>query len=540
MVAYGPYDAKKVAPVDSTVQTYLSQLQSIPFKQDAYLQVIPNHEAGSASLSRYDLPQPEVDETAWAITEQLCEAYWIPHIVDAHSGNEAGNAGCVIYDADEDSVKTMLAQMEPSTSAGFPFSKTYRNKKECIAHETETIRQTAENWFDGQDIPFLWTVSVKSDEVRPKAKVEKNSLRTFIAPPIDLLCIMMLLCFDFNRRFYECALKTWSYVGGSLYHGMWNELFKKLSKFPYGFELDETAYDATVFRRLFHFIVRLRYACIKRSQRNPEMLDLLYRLYAIIVESLMVTTLGDVLQKLTGNPSGSFNTAVDNTLSLFFLLVYSWVVLARKHAPRLVFDIFKFVEAGLYGDDNTWTVSPEVIEWFNARNVSIVLNSVGVKARPAETLDPKPVMNLTFLSNGFLKHGMYIVPRPTPDRVFCSFYRHTRRPDFVLGAWMRACALRLNSFYTPELYKIIDGFCQWCMVNTQVCAELDAESKKAGVQWRSTYLRENELEAIYFKEEISTLNSQCRFLESLSVSYPHPWEEEWCHPFLREHLSLIQ
>ena len=49
-----------------------------------------------------------------------------------------------------------------------------------------------------------------------------------------------------------------------------------------------------------------------------------------MVNSVIITADGNIVQKSTGNPSGSVNTISDNTLALYWLLAYAWYLLASE------------------------------------------------------------------------------------------------------------------------------------------------------------------------------------------------------------------
>jgi hypothetical protein len=222
------------------------------------------------------------------------------------------------------------SQMPMTTSAGYPFSLISTNKTDLV--------KKCPNWFsyleemqealrDPDEMPsFIWTSSVKA-EMRPIEKARANKLRTFTASPADHSTLLNMLCLDMNNKFYGIGKDQsgWSCVGMSKYARNWHRLAIRLLRHKTGWALDGNSFDSSVFRASLEDIAKFRSECLNADQ----MTDLaMKRLYVSVIESLMVLTNGDVVQKLTGNPSGCVNTVVDNTLHLFRMLAYAWKCLA--------------------------------------------------------------------------------------------------------------------------------------------------------------------------------------------------------------------
>lgn len=111
-----------------------------------------------------------------------------------------------------------------------------------------------------------------------------------------------------------------------------------------------------------------------------------------------------VSTKLRGLPSGSLLTTVMNCFWSKTLLLYSFAILAQKHATHRHWSELHnaHVRTFVLGDDNVSTVSPEV-PWYNAANVGSVLAELGIKYTPAtkgEALSEEltPLNDLSFLS----------------------------------------------------------------------------------------------------------------------------------------------
>ena len=179
------------------------------------------------------------------------------------------------------------------------------------------------------------------------------------------------------------------------------------------------------------------------------------RCYQHVIYSFIVTVRGDVIQKETGNPSGSFNTITDNTILLTVLLVYAFVRLVPLELDKLSF--FSVVSAALYGDDNTFTVHDKYLSVFNCVSIAKVWTTeLGVKVKLVCDV-PRPLSELRFLSHGFKLAQGYVVATPSCDKLYCSMAYHTKRPDDKFLSFARLCSLYQEAFFT-ELKPLFKAY----------------------------------------------------------------------------------
>jgi len=252
-----------------------------------------------------------------------------------------------------------------------------------------------------------------------------------------------------NQKFYGSNNKTWSYVGCSKFSQGWERLFKRLSRHKNAFELDESAFDSSLFREAMYGQIDIRFSFLSHDEQTDENYRRLTALYVEIVDSIIVASAGDLFTKNTGNPSGSANTIVDNTMILFRFFCYAWIMLWRKQFPGeqpCYDDMIKHVEAALNGDDNTWTCDDEVLPWFNATTVSGVWSEIGVVTH-ADHYEPRELIQCWFLSMGFKVINGVHVPYPENEKVMCALaYSHFSRANSRISL-LRAYALRIDSFF---------------------------------------------------------------------------------------------
>lgn len=118
-------------------------------------------------------------------------------------------------------------------------------------------------------------------------------------------------------------------------------------------------------------------------------------------------------------------------------------------------------EAALNGDDNTYTCSDRVVDWFNPKNIKVIWTSVGVATKtPCES--PRKLSEVSFLSQGFRYDesiGLW-VPVPETEKVLSSMMYGARISD-VRFDLLRAHALRLESYCNPYCRQVLSGYIEW-------------------------------------------------------------------------------
>lgn len=423
------------------------QATNIPFTEK-YQMCLPNPLAMTASIKKYNRPQPLLDMVAWKLSGEWTLNHFRPYLQDS----------AILP------LSKCIADADRQTSAGYPWSLWYKNKGEFLDSGASVDVLTAYWCSLATENPFttLWTASLKQ-ELRSKEKIVQNKIRTFTASACEHSISLNRMCLDFNERFYSSNNKTWSFVGCSKFNGGFDRLFRRLSKHPCAFELDESSFDASLFRLALEGQRDLRWELMSAYWKTADNRKRFWNLYRQVIHSCIVLDDGDVVQKHTGNPSGSANTIVDNTMILFRLFAYSWICLSRESPDRHVYSSYAsfqaHVEAALNGDDNTFTVSQQCVGWFNARSVSRVWTSIGVETNTPEW-DPRRLEDCDFLSQSFVKlHGKWL-PKPERDKVLCSLLWGSTVSD-VRWTLMRAYALRIESWADVVLRRDLMSFIKY-------------------------------------------------------------------------------
>jgi len=299
-------------------------------------------------------------------------------------------------------------------------------------------------------------------------------------------------------------------------------LYLRLNKHPNAFELDESEYDSSLFRELMYGNMEFRWRMLAPQFRTKENRNRLENLYREIVESYIVSQDGDVLMKDTGGPSGSFNTIADNTTGLYRLLAYAWLVLCeleftfgrwtlKKYDEMRTFESFhKHVEAALTGDDNTWTCSDEVVSWFNARGVSDVWLNLNIKTT-SPCYEPRKLDDCWFLSAGFRNLNGTRVPVPEHSKIMASLAFHCPSPLNPRWSLLRACALRIESFWCDQSRQVIYDYILWLLreYHAQLYSPRDENDPKDIFTYEqvfSVYKTDTEIKQLYLCQESGSDN----------------------------------
>lgn len=375
----------------------------------------------------------------------------------------------------------IVQSMNKGSSPGFPFTRPlggvsgFATKRALFAHDGGNY---AINLFDqylkmmkvwpAPQVEF-YVLSAKH-EMRKVSKILANDFRTYTAASWRNTALGTAIFGPMLEVYYSLSDSTWSYVGGSMYFGQWNELFQRLNKHPNAFECDESAFDSTIHR---DFVMAVKDVLMEfhqdKSTENTIMID---NLFEFIVEGMVLCPNGDIFYKTQGNPSGSFLTVVLNTLVLYMLLAYAWVQLVPEEM-RTYECFHDNVEAALYGDDNLWTVSDFAKQWFNASAVARVWQGLGIIINQEKYKEGK-LCDLHFLSASFQYfEGAGYVPVLDLEKSICSQLYHSLAYRSVKWSYLKASSLLLNVYWNPEGRALFKDYRVWLIRRYK--AELMAE-----------------------------------------------------------------
>lgn len=300
------------------------------------------------------------------------------------------------------------------TSAGYPFKFQGCVTKEQFFLHPDHHRLLQIDWMCCLQDDYVNQViydNIDKEEIRPLDKLEAGQHRSIMSPPVDHLITGQRLFADMNRRFVESHLLTSSAIGLSKTDGAWDRAIRKLAEFAQGFAGDEKAWDATLHAVVMSVCRDLRILAL------PSEKERIMHYYDVIINTLVRMPDGYVYRKRQGNPSGSVNTSYDNTIALFFVLAYCWILNCNDSYASFK----RFVKALLYGDDNTFSVSPDYIEVYNLKTLGETMSLFGIVLKNPDD-PPKPIAKLDFLSCTWQKMWGYWLPIMAPEKLMSGMY----------------------------------------------------------------------------------------------------------------------
>lgn len=411
---------------------------------------VPNKEAAYISLAKYAKDVPALSPRQALAMNGATD--WLRRHFGVHMQNSRVK-----------SQEEVVAGLDMSTSPGFPWTRKYASKRAMYDDWKDFTQYMEDDWdrLKCNDYVAIFGNSLK-EEIRMAEKIDVNSLRTFTAGPIEMTVHGNRLFEDMNEKFYASHLKTASVVGFSPWKGGWDELYRKLKKFNNGFALDESQYDSSLRAYLMWAVAEFRWSMLREEDRTPENLARLQVYYRNLINTVIITSDGVFVQKQGGNPSGSVNTIVDNTLILFMLLAYGWMMVCPS-AMRSYEMFESSLALALCGDDNTWTVSDEALCFFNARSLIEEWAKIGV-ITTTDSLDPRPVEELDFLSAFTVFVDGIAVPLYNREKLLTSLL-YSRLPGDPSYTLIRAAALLRVGWADVQIRGYLREFISWLVAS---------------------------------------------------------------------------
>lgn len=406
----------------------------------------PNREAAFLSLAKYAKTNPVLSESqvdAFNYAAEWMSAQFFPYMCNSRVKG----------------VKEVVEGLDKTTSPGFPWTRKYPTKALMLENEPGVMEFLETDWDALLDPKYtaVFGNSIK-EEIRRVEKIKENSQRTFTAGPIEMTVHGNRLFEDQNQKFYDSFLRTASVVGFSPLKGGWDALYQKLAAFAKGFALDESQYDSSLRFFLMWAIAEFRWSCLRPIDQTPENKERLLNYYRNLVNTLIITSDGVFILKQGGNPSGSVNTIVDNTLILYFLMAYAWIRVAPPgFCSYVTFEAL--TRKALCGDDNTWTVSEEAIGFYNARSVIHEWGLIGVTTT-TDSLDPRPLEELDFLSAHTVFVDGFAIPLYDRSKLLASLLYSKDANDPVMTL-TRTTALMRVAWADPEMILYLNTLASW-------------------------------------------------------------------------------
>lgn len=400
--------------------------------QSGYVNPLYNDYANMRAFGRYDGVVGVYDEH---VLDQACT--WMHRMFLRHMSVPLATH------------EEVIANFDGSTSCGWPYSEKWASKNALF--ESCGTGWLLSCWETFTEVQWqgIWKNFLK-EELRPPSK----DTRGITAAPIDIVYLYNRLFLAQNQAFYDAYMRTPSAVGISRDGLEWNALFRSLARFPRGASIDIKRFDSRMMDVLMYRVRDFRKSCLMGKDRN--LAHLFDKAYESFVDTCVLVN-GEVWQKSGGNPSGSVNTVVDNTLVNFLAFCYAFITLY----PEATYDEFlRFVVFFLYGDDNTYTFDENRYDLSPERLAKVLGVAFGYEIT---TDGMKPVEELDFLSAVFGFHSVggarVAVPVFDFEKMVCHIVNGPRDNSFGIE-FQRIASLRAINCFEPRIFEVLDSWLQ--------------------------------------------------------------------------------
>jgi len=471
-----------------------------------------SHFASYHSTRKYDRPQPVLNRQLWEISRM----WTVQHFQTAMAGARLTSPSVYAW------------SLRPWTTPGFPFVWAWPTKGQALQDERfwdfyERYKAADFEW------DVLWGSTVKSDELRPPEKIALSELRTFLSSPIHHNVALGEMCADMNERLKN-STSTWSTLGRSNFNREWHDTMSSF-RHPHFYGADLSNQDASMFREAMLDQAGIRFEMYGRDLQTEQNWRRLSNLYIQIVYSLIVLAQGEVVEKDTGNPSGSGNTITDNTMILFRCYAYCWLLLWMEKYNS--FEVFQFqdefrysfymkhVIARIIGDDSLLNISEHAHVVFHIRAIVRAMWTLFVVLKPENEEPLTDFQELSFCSHTTKMYFGTYVPVMEYSRGVASLGWKGASLLHQAGAEVhdpsvhytlqRALDIRREGFWNDRLFALADAFVRWLLQeHSALLSKPAANGPIAGKSLEdilASYLSEQALIYLYTGKE--TVVKQC-------------------------------
>lgn len=456
---------------------------------------IPTSTSAVRNLLRYRLPITAPKPDFWYTAVQFAKKHF------AFMGDS-------IINFDFDYCSKALNQQ---SSPGFPYSRGYKGAPPFQTKE-QFFKYNEGKFAREEFLEYVEQISVEPDSYRPFEfytcspkkelrkikKIKEDAFRAYLAASVRNSMAGFALTGDMNQKFYSSWSHSSAFVGGSTFHGCWNKLFQRLSKHKNAFECDVSSWDATLSEEMIQSLSDVMWSFVRWSHRTPLNKRRWDNIFKEIAYSFVICPNGDIFYKAQGNPSGSFLTIVTNTIIHYMLFAYAWCVLHPDNTSYEEFD--ECVKLALCGDDSLYTVSDRCVAWYNLESITCIWQTLGVQAK-VEATGSGPLVERSFLSQKTRLIGSTYMPYPDYDKTISSMIWHSRADEHIRWSYLKACALRLSTFFHPDLREVFASYISYLELRHK--PELESPCLKKGgdiFSWaevKSVYKTDDELAYLY-------------------------------------------
>lgn len=334
----------------------------------------------------------------------------------------------------DEAVKRILYSSRGS-SPGFEWNKFGSTKGDVLTNEEALLKlkQRLEdpNLFETKAI---FTMSLK-DELRDKAAGKPKKARVFFPCELALILATVMVYGRWNDRYVNTFFD--GSLGGGFLNGGTERLMEHLSEGLYG-DGDAHKFDSKQQEILRNAVYGLRDELVSSHPLKPVVKRLLCR-------PRVCTPEGQLFQLPGGNPSGSFNTLIDNSILTLIVLAYCFF---RKFPNGSLQDFYHMVTGDDYIYRTKVDISPDDIKNYGSE---LGLEYDGGQRRELE--------GVSFCQRKFVKRGGYMVSIPDPSRFLATMAMN--RCYTLFDTCVMSQSMCIEHFFNEEVRAQIRRFQEW-------------------------------------------------------------------------------
>jgi hypothetical protein len=343
-------------------------------------------------------------------------------------------------------------------------------------------------------------------ELREEEKVVLGKTRVFMSGSLFLYLFMSVYCKDFNDKFYASVFRTCSCVGMSKFSGGFHYVYGRLRWVHNCGSLDASGWDTCMFNDMMWEIAQFRFDCLTglSEEESVEAAIAMANIYHQVTKSFIMTPVGEVCSKEQGNPSGSSNTIVDNTLGHYMVKAYDWVVSVYEEPEDEDWEDYyqQFndnVDLNLFGDDDMFSVSDEFQDLYNPSTIIDSSKEIGF-VLTTESPELGDSVGLSFLSHFVRKEKNDFLVPCLPLQRLCSAAVYSSSNDVLIRA-QRLSNLRYEGYYTPGWLEIIDKMInEYQKLHPDLCVKEVFDCQMSNHEIEQLYLPLESVRAPYFHQ----------------------------------------
>lgn len=324
-----------------------------------------------------------------------------------------------------------LVKFKPLSTPGKHFKQAgFKHKRDVILDD-----RVLEDWYLCENFIPLWGVSVKSELLpNEKALARGINLRTFMGADVLHTYIGAKLYENMNKIISLNRLFC-TEVGVSKQHGGWNDLANRMTSDLYEIG-DVRRYDGSFPIWGFELVRGWRKMMLpKRFHAYHEWF------YNNVCPAYLRVSNGRVYRKWTGNPSGSYNTTIDNCLMHLFVNLYSYY---KRHPEGTFSGFYSDYKLFMYGDDyvlckrlgHSWSKEDRIEDY----------KTCGFELK-SDVREETDLSKVNFLGAFFQRFKGMWVPKPDGMKIVCSLVSRPKKESLDERA-QRAISLYVEGYFT--------------------------------------------------------------------------------------------